>query len=40
LATHALTRIWSAVYFIPRALAFEKAVTVDEAAAKKMDSKE
>src|SRR5579862_2947066 len=35
LASHATTRIWSALYFIPRALAFEKADTVDEAAAKR-----
>lgn len=32
-ATHAITRIWSAFYFIPKAIAFERAATVDEAAA-------
>ena len=35
LATHATMRIWSAVDFIPKALAFEKAATVDEVAARK-----
>jgi len=34
-ASHATMRIWSAVDFIPKALAFEKAETVDEAAARK-----
>jgi hypothetical protein len=35
LASHATARIWSVFDFIPKALAFEKAVTVDEAAARK-----
>lgn len=35
LASHATTRLWSALYFIPKALAFEKAATVDEVAARK-----
>ena len=35
LVVHAATRIWSAFYFIPRALAFEKAASVDEAVARK-----
>ena len=35
LASHAAMRIWSAFDFIPKALAFERAGTVDEAAAKK-----
>lgn len=34
-ASHAAMRIWSALDFIPKALAFEKAATVDEAAARK-----
>jgi hypothetical protein len=34
-ASHASMRIWSAFDFIPKALAFEKAETVDEAAARK-----
>lgn len=33
-ASHAAMRIWSAFDFIPKALAFEKAATVDEAAAR------
>lgn len=35
LASHATTRLWSAFYFIPKALAFEKAATVDETAARR-----
>ena len=35
LAVHGIARIWSALYFIPKALAFEKAAVVDEAAAKR-----
>jgi len=35
LASHAITRIWSFGYFIPKALAFETAGTVDEAAARR-----
>src|SRR6266403_3795918 len=35
LGSHAAMRIWSAVDFIPKALAFEKAATVDETAARK-----
>src|SRR5215216_2300414 len=35
LASHATMRIWSAFDFIPKALGFEKAATVDEAAARK-----
>src|SRR5436190_3680742 len=34
-ASHVAMRIWSALDFIPKALAFEKAATVDEAAARK-----
>jgi hypothetical protein len=34
LASHATMRIWSAFDFIPKALAFEKTASVDEAAAK------
>ena len=36
LASHAVMRLWSAVDFIPKALAFEKAepVTISEAAAR------
>jgi hypothetical protein len=35
LVSHAVMRVWSLVYFIPKAVAFEKAdpATVDEAAA-------
>ncbi len=33
--SHATMRIWSAFDFIPKALAFEKAAHVDEAAARK-----
>jgi hypothetical protein len=33
LASHAVMRVWSAFDFIPKALAFEKAATVDQAAA-------
>jgi hypothetical protein len=33
LASHATMRIWSAFDFIPKALAFEKAASVDETAA-------
>ena len=35
LASHVTMRLWSAFDFIPKALAFEKAVTVDEVAARK-----
>ena len=35
IAVHAATRVWSAVDFIPKALAFEKAAVVDEAVARK-----
>ena len=35
LAGHATTRIWSALDFIPKALAFEKAVMVNEMDARK-----
>jgi hypothetical protein len=35
LASHATMRLWSAFDFIPKALAFEKAATVDEVAARK-----
>lgn len=35
LAAHAITRAWSALDFIPKALAFERAATVEEAAAKR-----
>lgn len=35
LGSHATARIWSAFDFIPKALAFEKAATVDETAARK-----
>ena len=34
LASHALMRMWSAFDFIPKALAFERAAQVDEAAAR------
>jgi len=34
-AGHATMRIWSALDFIPKALSFEKAATVDPVAAKK-----
>jgi hypothetical protein len=34
-ASHATMRVWSAFDFIPKALAFERAATVDEAAARK-----
>jgi hypothetical protein len=34
LASHAAMRIWSAFDFIPKALAFERADTVDERAAR------
>jgi len=35
LASHVVLRVWSAFDFIPKALAFEKAATVDETAARK-----
>lgn len=35
LGSHAAMRIWSAVDFIPKALAFEKAAAVDQVAARK-----
>ena len=35
LGSHATMRIWSAFDFIPKALAFERAATVDEGAARK-----
>ena len=35
LASHAAARIWSAFDFIPKALAFEKAATVDESSARR-----
>ena len=35
LTNHAVARIWSAFDFIPKALAFEKADAVDEAAARR-----
>ena len=35
LGSHAAMRIWSALDFIPKALAFEKAASIDEAAARK-----
>jgi hypothetical protein len=35
LSSHVIMRIWSAFDFIPKALAFEKAATVDEGAARK-----
>ena len=35
LVSHATTRIWSAFYFIPKALAFEKAAAVSEEAARR-----
>lgn len=35
LASHGVMRIWSAFDFIPKALAFERAQTVDEQAARK-----
>lgn len=35
LASHLVTRLWSFSYFIRKALAFEKAGTVDEAAARR-----
>lgn len=35
LASHLTTRTWSMLYFIPRALAFEKAATVDEGTARR-----
>jgi hypothetical protein len=35
LGSHAITRTWSALYFIPKALAFERADAVDEAAARR-----
>jgi len=34
LATHAAARTWSALDFIPKALAFEKATAVDQVSAK------
>lgn len=34
-ASHAFMRIWSAFDFIPKALAFERAAEVDEAAAQR-----
>jgi hypothetical protein len=34
LASHAVMRVWSAFDFIPKALAFERAETVSEAAAR------
>jgi hypothetical protein len=34
LASHAVMRVWSAFDFIPKALAFERAETVNEAAAR------
>ncbi len=34
-SSHAIMRIWSVFDFIPKALAFEKAETVDEAAARR-----
>lgn len=33
-ASHATARIWSAIDFIPKALAFERAAAVDESAAR------
>ena len=39
LASHAATRIWSAFDFIPKALAFEKAASIDQAAARKWTKK-
>jgi hypothetical protein len=35
IAVHVATRIWSAVDFIPKAFAFEKAAVVDEAVARR-----
>ncbi|HEY3453150.1 MAG TPA: hypothetical protein VGK64_01015 [Bryobacteraceae bacterium] len=35
LGSHAAMRIWSALDFIPKALAFEKAASIEEAAARK-----
>lgn len=35
LASHATNRVWSFLDFIPKALAFEKAVRVDEPAARR-----
>src|SRR5258705_26801 len=35
LGSHVTMRIWSAFDFIPKALAFERAATVDEVAARK-----
>src|SRR5262245_36417180 len=35
LGSHAAMRLWSAFDFIPKALAFERADTVDEAAARR-----
>src|SRR5215813_6843911 len=35
LGSHATMRIWSAFDFIPKALAFERTASVDEAAARK-----
>lgn len=35
LASHTTARIWSAVDFIPKALAFERAPTVDETSARR-----
>ena len=34
-AGHVATRLWSALYFIPRAMAFEKADAVDESMARR-----
>ncbi|MGH9627031.1 MAG: hypothetical protein ACRD7E_01510 [Bryobacteraceae bacterium] len=39
LASHATMRIWSAFDFIPKALAFEKAATVDPAEAKRWSAR-
>lgn len=39
LASHVAGRMWSAFDFIPKALAFEKATTVDEASAKSWTSR-
>lgn len=35
LACHATARLWSALDFIPKALAFEKAATVNESSARR-----
>jgi hypothetical protein len=39
LASHVTGRMWSAFDFIPKALAFEKATTVDEASARSWTSR-